>query len=462
MSTTTPADRSLPCFKAYDIRGRVPDELNEAVAYRVGQAFVELRRPARMVVGRDIRLSSKALSDALIEGIVSKGVDVVDIGVCGTEMVYFATAQLEGEGVEGGIMVTASHNPSDYNGMKIVGKGARPVHGGNGLRDIEALVADGYLAAGPSPRGRVEKPFVLPDYVSHLLSYVDVPSLEGMKVVTNAGNGGAGLVVDALERALPVDFVKVHNEPDGRFPHGVPNPLLPENRAPTADAVVQHGADLGVAWDGDFDRCFLFDEQGGFVEGYYIVGLLGAELLRHHPGETIVYEPRLTWNTEELVRDAGGRPHLSRTGHAFLKQSLRETGAIYGGEMSAHHYFRDFACCDSGMLPWLMVAGLMGRTGKRLSELVAERQARFPCSGEINRQVKDPLRSMDMARMAFATEALKTDLTDGLSMEFEDWRFNLRPSNTEPLLRLNVESRGDEALMRERTDEILRLLDDLG
>lgn len=460
MTTSTLPSERLACFKAYDLRGRIPDELDEGLAFRLGQVLADRRRPRKVVVGRDMRLSSPGLAAALSEGLLSMGVDVIDVGLCGTEFVYFATSFLEGEGVGAGVMVTASHNPADYNGIKLVGQGSRPLLGAE-LDELERGVREGCVTPSGA-RGRVERPWLLDAYVEKLMSFVDPADLAGLKIVSNPGNGCAGPVVEALQARMGLDLVKLHHQPDGRFPHGVPNPLLPENRGPTRDAVLAHGADLGVAWDGDFDRCFLFDEQGGFVEGYYIVGLLGAELLRHHPGETIVYEPRLTWNTEELVRDAGGRPHLSRTGHAFLKQSLRETGAIYGGEMSAHHYFRDFACCDSGMVPWLMVAGLMGRTGKRLSELVAERQARFPCSGEINRQVKDPLRSMDMARMAFATEALKTDLTDGLSMEFEDWRFNLRPSNTEPLLRLNVESRGDEALMRERTDAILRLLDDLG
>ncbi len=452
-------ERRLPCFKAYDVRGRVPDELDEAMAYRVGQAFVELRRPARMVVGHDMRLSSRPLADALVEGIVSKGVDVVDIGMCGTEMVYFATAHLEEEGVEGGIMVTASHNPADYNGMKIVGRGARPVHGGNGLREIEQLVADGYLAAGPSARGRVERPDILPDYVNLLRKYVPAGGFPDMTFVTNPGNGGAGLVVDALERVVPASFVKVHHEPDGTFPNGVPNPLLPENRQSTVDAVVAHGADMGVAWDGDFDRCFLFDEKGGFIEGYYVVGLLAQEMLRHDPGAKIIYEPRLTWNTLEMVEAAGGRPVLSRTGHAFIKDAMRRADAVYGGEMSAHHYFRDFAYCDSGMIPWLLVASLVQRTGTPLSALVEERQAAYPCSGEINREVQDLPKVLASVKLTYSKDALVVDETDGLSFEFDDWRFNLRPSNTEPVLRLNVESRGDAALMREKTEELLDLID---
>jgi phosphomannomutase/phosphomannomutase/phosphoglucomutase len=452
-------ERRLPCFKPYDIRGRVPDELNEAIAYRVGQAFVELRRPQRLVVGHDMRLSSRELADAVVEGIVSKGVDVVDIGLCGTEMMYFATAHLEREGVDGGIMVTASHNPADYNGMKLVGRGAKPIHGENGLEEIESLVADGYLSAGPSPRGRVEKPFLMPDYVSHLMQYVDDRALDDLTIVANAGNGGAGLVVDALENAVRTNFVKVHHEPDGSFPNGVPNPLLPENRGATIEAVRSHEADMGIAWDGDFDRCFLFDEKGQFIEGYYIVGLLAEEMLRREPGAKIIYEPRLTWNTEEVVGQAGGRPVLSRTGHAFIKDRMRAEDAVYGGEMSAHHYFRDFAYCDSGMIPWLVVANIMKRTGKPLSELIGDRQARFPASGEINRKVDDIQKVLDRIRLQYLKEALFVDETDGLSLEFEDWRFNLRASNTEPVIRLNVESRGDVTLMKEKTEEVLEAID---
>ncbi|AZK59355.1 Mannose-1-phosphate guanylyltransferase [Candidatus Desulforudis audaxviator] len=451
------------CFKAYDIRGRVPDDLNEDIAYAVGQAYTALFRPARVVVGRDVRHSSPPLSRALIRGLTDSGVDVLDIGLCGTEQVYFATFDL---GVDGGIMVTASHNPVDYNGMKLVRKEARPVSGDSGLREMEALLAGGDLAARlpkrARPPGRVTRVEIMDRYVAHLLRYVDVSILKPYKVVCNAGNGGAGLVIDALEKHLPFRFSKYFFEPDGTFPNGVPNPLLPENRRVTSEAVLREGADIGIAWDGDFDRCFLFDEKGAFVEGYYIVGLLAGHQLALHPGAKIIHDPRLTWNTIEIVRQAGGIPVLNKTGHAFIKERMRAEDAVYGGEMSAHHYFRDFAYCDSGMIPWLLVLEIMSRTGKPLSELVGERMRLFPISGEINRSVADPAAVLARVRARYEPEALNVDETDGISLEFERWRFNLRLSNTEPVVRLNVETRGDEALLRQKTAEILAEMDGQG
>ena len=461
MSTKNASDR-LDCFKAYDVRGRVPEQLDEGLAYRIGQAFTTLRKPRRVVIGHDMRLSSRGLADALAEGFMCKSVDVVDIGLCGTEMMYYATAALAGEDVDGGIMVTASHNPADYNGMKFVGRNATPIHGENGLREIEQMAASGHLTSGPSPRGTVERPYLLPDYVSHLMNFVDADALRGFQFVANAGNGCAGLVVDSLERMANVDFVKILNDPDGTFPNGVPNPLLPENRGATSEAVLRHGADMGIAWDGDFDRCFLFDENGTFIEGYYIVGLLAEEMLRREPGSKVIYEPRLTWNSIERITKAGGVPTLSRTGHAFIKEAMREHDAVYGGEMSAHHYFRDFAYCDSGMLPWLIVASIMKRTGKKLSQLVSECQERYPCSGEINREVASVQKTLDFVRLQYANDALSLDETDGLSFEFEEWRFNLRASNTEPVIRLNVESRGNAELVKQKTQELLGLLEQLG
>ncbi len=444
----------LPCFKAYDIRGRVPDELDASLARRIGRAYARLRSPRRVVVGRDMRPSSDELADALSEGLMEMGVDVVDIGLCGTEMVYFATAHLEGDGVDGGIVVTASHNPSDYNGMKLVGKGSLPISGDSGLFDIETMaVAD---ALEPGPGGGTRQSVAIMDaYVDHLLSFVDVDGLAPLKIVSNPGNGCAGLVVDALAARLPFEIIRVHHEPDGSFPHGVPNPLLAENRAPTVDAVRSHGADLGLAWDGDFDRCFFFDEQGGFIEGYYIVGLLAQAMLARSPGEKIIYEPRLTWNSVEMIEGAGGVPILSKTGHAFIKERMRKENALYGGEMSAHHYFRDFAYCDTGMVPWLLVAELMSRAGSSLSALVGERQKRFPCSGEINRKVADAAATLAAVRAHYEPQGATLDLTDGLSFDFPQWRFNLRMSNTEPVIRLNVETRGDAELLRIKTDEVL-------
>jgi phosphomannomutase/phosphomannomutase/phosphoglucomutase len=445
----------ISCFKAYDVRGRMPDELNEDVARRIGRAYAQVIQPGRVIVGRDIRLSSDALAAALTEGLNAGGADVLDIGLCGTEEVYFATFDQD---VGGGIMVTASHNPPDFNGMKFVREGSRPISGDSGLGDIHILAESGEFAT-PAKTGSGQSVEVWQRYIDHLLGYVDVGALAPLKIVVNAGNGGAGLSIDRLEPHLPFEFVKVHHEPDGTFPHGVPNPLLPDNRAATADAVRASGAQLGIAWDGDYDRCFLFDERGEFVEGYYIVGLLAEAFLATHKGAKIVHDPRLTWNTVDVVERNGGVPVQSKTGHAFIKERMRLEDAVYGGEMSAHHYFRDFAYCDSGMIPWLLVTALMSRTGRSLSDLLAERMAAFPASGEINRRLEDPAASIAAIEAAYAGDALSLDRTDGLSLEFADWRFNLRCSNTEPLVRLNVESRGDPALMEKRTAEILARLD---
>jgi phosphomannomutase/phosphomannomutase/phosphoglucomutase len=447
---------TLACFKAYDVRGRVPEELDEGLARRIGRAFVDVTGAREVVVGRDIRLSSPALATALAAGLNESGADVLDIGVCGTEEVYFSTAH---SGAGGGIMVTASHNPPDYNGMKFVAEGARPISGDSGLDEIRDRAAVGIF--GPvARRGAVRRLDLAEAYIEHLLGYIDPAVLAPLTVVANPGNGGAGQVIDLLEPRLPFRFVKVHHEPDGHFPHGVPNPLLPENRAPTIEAVKAHGADFGIAWDGDFDRCFLFDETGRFIEGYYIVGLLAEAVLEHSPGARIIHDPRLTWNTIDVVRAAGGIPVQSKTGHAFIKERMRAEDAAYGGEMSAHHYFRDFAYCDSGMIPWLMVAGLISRSGASLSELVTARMAAFPASGEINRRLGNPAASIEAVLDRYAGDALVVDRTDGISLEFADWRFILRSSNTEPVVRLNVESRGNESLMKAKTEEILALLDE--
>jgi len=448
----------MQCFKAYDIRGRLPDDLNPDIARRIGRAYAAIVKPRDVVVGRDVRLSSPELAEALIDGLMAGGADVIDIGLGGTELVYFATSHL---GAAGGIMVTASHNPPDWNGMKLVREQSRPISGDTGLKDIEALAeSGGFPAAGRAGTRREQD--VYDAYVEHLSTYVDVAALKPLKIVVNPGNGGAGIAIDRMEPGLPFEFIKVNHEPDGTFPHGVPNPLLPENRAATAEAVKAHGADFGVAWDGDFDRCFLFDEHGGFIEGYYIVGLLAEAFLVRHPGAKIVHDPRLTWNTIDIVTRAGGVPVMSKTGHAFIKERMRLEDAVYGGEMSAHHYFRDFAYCDSGMIPWLLVAELVSKSGRSLSELVGERMAAFPASGEINRKLDDPPAVLAAVQAKYAGEAVVVDHTDGLSMEFPDWRFNLRASNTEPLVRLNVESRGDAPLMEQKTAELLALLDGMG
>lgn len=445
---------SLTCFKAYDVRGRIPDELNEDIAYRIGRAYAQFLGARRVVVGRDIRLTSDAIAGALINGLNDAGCDVFDIGLVGTEEVYFATFH---GGFDGGIAVTASHNPKDYNGMKFVREGSRPISGDTGLKDIRALAESGEFAAADR-RGTVQPLDSRADYVRHLLSYVDASALKPLKIVCNAGNGGAGLVIDAIEPHLPFQFVKVHHQPDGNFPNGVPNPLLPENRAPTIEAIRASGADIGIAWDGDFDRCFFFDETGAFIEGYYLVGLLAEAFLAKHAGASIVHDPRLTWNTIDIVTRMGGTPVLTKTGHAFIKERMRKEDAVYGGEMSAHHYFRDFAYCDSGMIPWLLVAELISRSGKSMSQLVGERMAAYPVSGEINSHIDDPRAVIEKLEKHYAASAGLVDYTDGLSMEFGDWRFNVRMSNTEPVVRLNVEARGDAALMQVRTEELLALM----
>ncbi len=445
---------TLTCFKAYDIRGRLPDELNTNIAYRIGRAYAAYLKPGRVVVGHDIRLTSAELTDALAEGLLDAGVDVIHIGQVGTEEIYFATFHL---GVDGGICVTASHNPKDYNGMKLVREGSRPISGDTGLREIQKL-AEANDFAPPGPRGTLQQLDNRAAYVEHLLTYIDREQLRPLRVVCNAGNGGAGMVIDAIEPFLPLEFIKVHHQPDGNFPHGVPNPLLEENRESTIAAIGEHQADLGIAWDGDFDRCFFFDASGRFIEGYYLVGLLAEVFLLKHPGEAIVHDPRLTWNTRAMVEKMGGRPVQSKTGHAFIKERMRLEDAVYGGEMSAHHYFREFAYCDSGMIPWLLVTELMCRSGKTLAELVDDCIALFPCSGEINNKIDDPKAAMATVEKHYQGLATEVDYTDGLSMSFDDWRFNLRSSNTEPVVRLNVESRGDYQLMERKRDELLGLL----
>lgn len=452
---------NLTCFKAYDIRGKLDEELNEDIAYRIGRAYATSLNPESVVVGGDVRTSSEPLKHALVRGLRDAGCNVLDIGMAGTEEVYFATFHL---GVSGGIEVTASHNPLDYNGMKLVREGARPISGDSGLKEIQSLAEENRFAEVlPERRGSYQQINIIDDYVSHLLNYIDTGKLKPLKLVVNAGNGAAGHVIDALEdqfarHQVPIEFIKIYHLPDAGFPNGIPNPLLPENRSATANAVKAHDADMGVAWDGDFDRCFLFDEHGEYIEGYYIVGLLAEAFLRKAPGAKIIHDPRLTWNTIDMVKRNGGTPIQSKTGHAFIKERMRKEDAIYGGEMSAHHYFRDFAYCDSGMIPWLLVAELMSVSGKSLFTLVSERQAAYPCSGEINFQVENAAALMTKIEQLYAADCLTIDFTDGLSMEFADWRFNLRMSNTEPLLRLNVESRGSRDTVQRKIDEIEKIL----
>jgi phosphomannomutase len=447
----------LTAFKAYDVRGRMPDEINDRLARDIGRAYAAFVKARRVAVGYDIRLSSPSLAAALKEGLKEGGCDVLDIGLWGTEAVYYATFS---GGLDGGIMVTASHNPPDYNGMKFVREQSRPISADTGLKEMAALIESGRLPPPVATPGTEKKLDIRKSYLDHLLGYVDTRKLRKLKVVVNPGNGGAGLVVDQLEPHLPFEFIKVNHDADGTFPNGVPNPMLEENRAATSEAIRRSGADVGLAWDGDYDRCFFFDEEGTFIEGYYLVGLLAEVFLKREPGARIVHDPRLTWNTVDIVRRHGGEPVLCKSGHAFIKAKMREVDGAYGGEMSAHHYFREFSYCDSGMIPWLLVLQTICERGKTLSQLVGERMRLFPASGEINRHLATDAKSV-LARVQkiYEKNAQSIDFTDGLSIEFADWRFNLRGSNTEPLVRLNVESRGNDALMKEKTAELLALLD---
>jgi phosphomannomutase len=447
--------KAITCFKAYDARGKVPDDINEEIVYRIGRAYAEFIQPDQVAVGRDVRLSSESLFTALCAGLTDSGVDVLDLGLCGTEQVYFAAFHLQ---LGGGIMITASHNPIDYNGLKFVRECAKPLSADSGLVDIHRIAEDESFSPA-TRKGSITPTDLSAAYIDHLLGYIgNRDALKPLKIVVNAGNGMAGPVIDLLEAHTPFEFIKIHHQPDGNFPNGIPNPLLPEGRGATIDAIKQHGADLGVAWDGDFDRCFLFDHNGRFIEGYYLVGLLGVQLLEQNPGERIVHDPRLTWNTIELIEANGGEAVQSKSGHAFIKETMREVNGIYGGEMSAHHYFREFGYCDSGMIPWLLVCEMISKQNRTLADMLDERITRYPVSGEINTKVADTDIAIKLVEAHYADLPHEVDRCDGVSMDFGEWRFNLRASNTEPLLRLNVETRGDSALMEQRRDEILELI----
>lgn len=451
----------LTCFKAYDIRGKLGSELNEEIAYKIGRAYGQIYQPKTVVVGCDVRLSSEDLKQATIRGLNDAGVNVLDLGMTGTEEVYFGAFHLD---VQGGIEVTASHNPMDYNGMKLVRENARPISADTGLKEIQALAETGTFNE-VAEKGTTKKYNILPEFVDHLMTYIDPAKICPMKLVVNAGNGAAGHVIDAIEVKfkelnVPVEFIKIHHEADGNFPNGIPNPILVENRDSTREAVIQHGADMGIAWDGDFDRCFLFDEKGQFIEGYYIVGLLAQAFLLKQAGEKIVHDPRLVWNTFDIVEQFKGKAIQSKSGHAFIKDVMREHNAAYGGEMSAHHYFRDFAYCDSGMIPWLLAMAVLSETGKSLSSLVEEMIAKFPCSGEINFKVVDTQATIQKLFDHYADQKPEIDQTDGVSLNFGSWRFNVRASNTEPLLRLNIESRRDQnpRPMQDYVNELTQLI----
>ena len=452
------AGHTTTAFGAYDVRGRIPDELNAEIVYDIGRAYANLVKPdGPVAVGHDVRPSSEELSDALIRGLNDAGADAVDIGLVGTEVVYFASAQ---EGMGGGIMVTASHNPSDYNGLKFVRSDAVPISGDSGLREIQQMIAEGDVQSAPR-KGSSRTEDIREAYIDRVLGFVEPQELAPLHFVMNAGNGCAGPYLDMIAEHLPLRFTRIDHEPDGTFPHGVPNPLKPENRERTAAAVRESGASVGVAWDGDFDRCFFFDEHAQFIEGYYLVGLLAERMLERSPGEKIIHDPRLVWNTIEVVTRNGGTAVQSKTGHAFIKERMRKENAVYGGEMSAHHYFRGFHYADSGMIPWLLVADILTKHERPLGELVAEMERDFPCSGEVNLEVADKeiqKAAIEQVRERYLAQGGELDTTDGISLAFDRWRFNLRASNTEPVIRLNVETRADGELLEEKTDEIVTLI----
>jgi phosphomannomutase len=443
----------INCFKAYDIRGKVPEELNTDLAYKIGRAYASLLKAKKIVVGNDIRKSSPDLSKSLIKGLNDAGADVINIGLCGTEMIYFGTPYFN---ADGGIMITASHNPPEYNGMKFVKRDSVPVGYGSGLNEVEEMISSDQIGEISSKKGTIKNENILSQFIGNLRKFYDADKISPLKVVVNAGNGCVGPALDAIEPNLAVKMIKIFNDPDPDFPNGVPNPMLEENRLPTIEAIKKQNADLGVAWDGDYDRCFFFDEKGNFIEGYYIVGLLAKSILKTNPGEKIVHDPRLVWNTQEIVKQNKGETVVSKSGHAFIKQKMREVNAIYGGEMSAHHYFRDNSYSDSGMIPFLLILQLMSEEKKKLSELVEEMISAYPCSGEINSTIDDPVGKLKEIEQKYNDG--KTDYLDGVSVEYPEWRFNLRLSNTEPIIRLNVESRGDKKLMKEKTEKLLSII----
>lgn len=451
---------TLTCFKAYDIRGRLGIDLDEEIAYRIGRAFAQTLGTKAVVLGRDVRASSKSLADSVAQGLMDEGCEVMDLGLSGTEEMYFATTHFQ---ADGGICVTASHNPMDYNGMKMVRAGSAPLDTATGLARIKELAEQNTFSASHATGNITDIAKEAREaYVDRIVSFADISALKPLKILVNAGHGTAGPTFDAIvehleKRGAPLKFERLFHEPDGTFPEGIPNPLLPENRPRTAQAVRDTGADFGVAWDGDFDRCFFFDHTGAFIDGEYVVGLLAEAFLAKDPGATIIHDPRVIWNTQDIVEKAKGRAVQTRTGHAFIKQAMREENAVYGGEMSAHHYFRDFVHCDSGMVPWILVAELVSRHGS-LKDLVAHRKAAFPSSGEINFTLEDPKGAIERVQAVFELQATAIDEMDGLGFELGDWRFNLRSSNTEPVVRLNVEARGDAKLVSDGVELVKSLL----
>jgi phosphomannomutase len=451
----------LTCFKAYDIRGEIGVNIDEDIAYRIGRATAQHLKAKTVVIGFDARETSPAFAASAARGVIDAGSDVLNIGMAGTEEMYWAVTEF---GACAGIEVTASHNPINYNGMKIVKSESRPLDDVEDFQKIKMLVgAQAWAQASSLGQDRDVAVDARQKYLDQLLSFIDVTELSPLKIVINSGNGAAGPTVDAIidrlkAQGAPLEFIRVHHQPDSTFPNGIPNPLLPANHAATADVVVREDADMGVAFDGDFDRCFFFDGAGQFVPGEYVVGLMAAIFLNKEAGGKIVHDPRVIWNTQDIVASKGGIKIQSKTGHAFIKQTMRANEAVYGGEMSAHHYFRDFAYCDSGMIPWLLVAELVSKSKRSLSDWVRDRFDAFPSSGEINFRVDDAGAAIDRVLSTYSADALSLDEADGVSLAFKDWRFNLRRSNTEPLVRLNIEARGGSESLKLRVADISKLL----
>jgi len=449
----------MPCFTNYDIRGKVPSQLNENIAYLLGRAYAEIIKPnGSIAVGYDIRLTSPILSKQVIKGLNHAGINTLDLGLCGTELTYFAA----GSGKSAGsIMITASHNPKEYNGMKLVKANAIPISAETGLREIAQ-----YIKQHENKQPTISKQIatntkvnLLPDFIKKIITFTNINVLKPLKIVANPGNGCAGLFLKELQKKLPYQIITINQTPDGNFPNGIPNPLLPNNRPATSKAVLEHNAQLGIAWDGDCDRCFFFDEKGEFIDGYYIVGVIAEQILQNYPKNKIIHDPRMTWNTIEIIKQANGIPIQGKTGHAFIKERMRQEDAVYGGEMSAHHYFRDFYYCDSGMIPWLLITQLLSIKKIPISELVAKYKQRYPASGEINTTVKNPNLVIQQIEKKYKSQASIIDHTDGLSMEFNHtWRFNLRQSQTEPKLRLNVETFENYDLLQIKTEALLNII----
>jgi phosphomannomutase len=439
-------------FKAYDIRGIYPDELDEAGAYAIGRAYVEEFEPRRIVVGRDMRLSSPSMADAVMRGAAEAGADVVDIGMVGTEMVYFAVGELE---LDGGVMATASHNPKEYTGMKIVRRGALPVGGDSGLLDIRTRAVAG--ARQETGRvGTISQEDIWPRWVEAVLSFIDVGAVKPLRVVIDAANGMAGVMLPPILAKLPVLAVRYFFEPDGTFPNHEPNPLLPENREFIVGKVKEDEAELGVAFDGDADRCFFVDDTGEFVPGDFVTALLAESIAEKDPGAKILYDVRASWAVPETIERAGGVPLVNRVGHAFFKHRMREEGAVFGGEVSGHYYFRDFSQADSGVIPFLLMLELISKRGQQLSKILQPYKARFFITGELNTPVDDVALKLQELKERFGPEGKVTHL-DGLSVDAEDWHMNVRPSNTEPLLRLNLEALSPDLMERKR-DEVLEVI----